>query len=137
MEDTALFLFSIIGIFVFWRATAGLRLAPESTAYTERRSGYAAQTPFHAVSIHAEGQCCGAVKAVEAQRFLSEEAPGLPLPLCDQEACRCIYQHHRDRRSGARDRRYSQQLATDTARFWSLKNRRSKPGRRGGDFQVA
>lgn len=137
MEGTMLLVFGIIGVSVFWRMTAGLRLAPESGSYAERRSAYAAQTPFHAVSIHAQDQCCGAVRAVEARRFLSEEAPGLPLPLCDQEICRCTYQHHDDRRSGARDRRYSEQLATDTARFWSLKNRRSKPGRRNGDLQVA
>jgi len=137
MENGMLFLFGIIGVGVFWRATAGWRVAPNRSAYIERRNGFATETPFHAVSIHADTQCCAAVSAVEAQRFLSEDAPGLPLPLCDQETCRCKYQHHGDRRSGARDRRYSEQLATDTARFWSLKNRRSKPGRRGGDLQVA
>lgn len=129
-----LFLLGVVGVLALWKAVP---LTSQAREDRERRSGYSTGTPFHAVSIHADPLCCAAVNAVEAQRFLSEDAPGLPLPLCDQEACRCKYQHHADRRSGSRDRRYSEQLATDTARFWSLKNRRSKPGRRGGDLQVA
>ena len=35
------------------------------------------------------------------RRWLSREAPMLPLPGCSKpESCRCTYQHHQDRRSG-------------------------------------
>ncbi|MFK7976611.1 MAG: hypothetical protein AB8C02_10765 [Halioglobus sp.] len=144
MENGMLFLFGMVAFVFFWKSASGGRSSPvgmqltsRASQFRERRSGYSRGTPFYAVSIHAEPQCCVEVSAIEAQRFLSDDAPGLPLPLCDQAVCRCTYQHHGDRRSGARDRRYSEQLATDTARFWSLKNRRNRPGRRSGDVQLA
>jgi hypothetical protein len=46
--------------------------------------------------------CC-AVAAIAGQRYLSEEAPVLPLPDCDMpRECRCVYQHFTDRRTDKR-----------------------------------
>ncbi len=56
-----------------------------------------AAEPYHAVSVVPGVQHCGACLRLEGLRFLSGEAPRLPLPGCDVR-CRCIYQHHRDRR---------------------------------------
>ena len=39
-------------------------------------------------------------------RYLSREAPILPLPTCNSKGCACRYLHHDDRRSGE-DRRYA------------------------------
>jgi hypothetical protein len=40
------------------------------------------------------------VLAMEGQRFLSDEAPVLPLAGCETpQACRCIYEHFTDRRT--------------------------------------
>jgi len=135
MDDGMLFFGTIIGVFLFWKFTASLRSETQETEFRERRSGYSAGTPFHAVSIHPEPNCCSAVRTVQSYRFLSEEAPGLPLPQCDQATCGCKYKHHSDRRSGARDRRYAEAKANELAEFWQLKNRRSTVGRRGGDLQ--
>ena len=46
--------------------------------------------------------CCEAVRAVAGQRFLSKEAPRLPLTDCDRPQCHCRYQHFTDRRTDAR-----------------------------------
>ncbi len=59
---------------------------------------------FHAVSIRPGLICCGAAEKLAGQRFLSVEAPELPLEGCDADRCECVYVHHDDRRSG-HDRR--------------------------------
>lgn len=60
--------------------------------------------PFHAVAIVPGSQCCEAARQLDGTRFLSTEAPPLPLPHCGADACRCRYAHHSDRRVG-NDRR--------------------------------
>ena len=53
----------------------------------------------HAVSIERDLLPCNAVTALGDKRFLSHEAPDLPLADCDRDKCTCRYLHHRDRRS--------------------------------------
>ena len=59
---------------------------------------------FHGVTISpAQGRACAAVTAVAGMRFLSEDAPLLPLSDCTNPGgCRCIYKHYEDRRSEVR-----------------------------------
>lgn len=59
--------------------------------------------PFHAVGVKLGQTCCQAALEIKGRRFLSAEAPKLPLKTCDA-ACGCVYVHYEDRRSGA-DRR--------------------------------
>lgn len=84
---------------------------------------------FPAVSVHPSPAGCQAAKALKSKRFLSDEAPRLPLEGCEAAVCHCIYHHHSDRRSGNRDRR-----ALGGDRFSPLSdsnaNRRSSAGRR-------
>jgi hypothetical protein len=58
--------------------------------------------PWHAVSIVPGQQCCAAASGLVRKRFLSREAPTLPLKACDQAHCSCRYDHHDDRRKGPR-----------------------------------
>jgi hypothetical protein len=58
--------------------------------------------PFLAVSIKPGPRCCHAAASLAGIRFLSKEAPRLPLPQCEIAACECRYLHHDDRRSGPR-----------------------------------
>lgn len=58
--------------------------------------------PWHAVSIVPGHQPCAAAAGLVRKRFLSREAPSLPLKACDQENCSCRYDHHDDRRKGPR-----------------------------------
>ena len=59
---------------------------------------------FHGVSIKADSECaCDAAGKLQGRRFLSDEAPYLPLDGCtDIESCECVYEHFDDRRTDAR-----------------------------------
>lgn len=58
---------------------------------------------WHAVAIKPKGQCCEAVQAHRTGRFLSSDAPRLPLPECSSaDTCTCVYKHHADRRAQPR-----------------------------------
>ena len=57
---------------------------------------------FHAVTIQPGRLCCHEARALQGQRFLSREAPTLPLRNCTCETCSCLYQHYDDRRAGVR-----------------------------------
>jgi len=59
---------------------------------------------FHAVSIKYVSSACEAARSMKDKRFLSNEAPRLPLPDCDVVQCKCRFVHYRDRRTGE-DRR--------------------------------
>lgn len=55
------------------------------------------------VEVVANGDsCCDAARKIAGQRFLSKEAPRLPLTGCDQKECKCRYQHYTDRRTETR-----------------------------------
>jgi hypothetical protein len=53
---------------------------------------------YHCVSIRYRSDACEEVRKLRDYRFLSNEAPALPLPDCRTEQCRCQYVHHDDRR---------------------------------------
>jgi len=57
---------------------------------------------YHAVTIAVGGRCCAAAEGLQEKRFLSCEAPKLPLANCDRLTCECRYVHHDDRRHGPR-----------------------------------
>jgi hypothetical protein len=83
--------------------------------------------PWHAVSIDAKPLSCAAAQAIHKKRFLSKEAPVLPLESCKKGSrCPCTYKHHEDRRGG---------LRRNEARLSSkpVNERRLSRGRRQGD----
>ena len=58
---------------------------------------------FHGVEIVPGGSvCCEAASGLAGERFLTDEAPLLPLADCDQPDCGCRYQHYTDRRTDDR-----------------------------------
>ncbi|MDP9083595.1 MAG: hypothetical protein M3N50_07500 [Pseudomonadota bacterium] len=60
---------------------------------------------WHAVSIVSTDQSCEAGRSLRAARFLSRDAPVLPLDGCTQRiSCACAYKHHADRRGLSRRR---------------------------------
>lgn len=76
-------------------------------------------TKYHSVSIRTAGKSCSAANAIEGQRYLSSEAPQLPLADCDRpEKCRCRFIHHEDRRSGDERRNpYRHSISADTGSY--------------------
>jgi hypothetical protein len=59
---------------------------------------------WHAVTIAAPANACDAAQACKGKRFLSGDAPWLPLEECDTKRCECKYRHYEDRRGDARRR---------------------------------
>ena len=57
---------------------------------------------YHAVTIAVGRRCCASAEGLQDKRFLSREAPKLPLANCDRVTCECRYVHHDDRRRGPR-----------------------------------
>lgn len=59
---------------------------------------------FHGVAIKpGEVTKCDAVLALAERRFLSDDAPRVPVEACtNPRGCRCVYQHFEDRRTSAR-----------------------------------
>ena len=90
-----------------------------------------AATPFHAVTIVPGPRACAASLDLREQRFLSREAPSLPLKKCDSSNCACRYQHHDDRRKG---RRRVREMAISVDGYSSDERRnKQKRGRRKDD----
>jgi hypothetical protein len=57
---------------------------------------------FHAVTVVAGPKSCAAARTLRDQRFLSREAPSLPLKGCNCLQCDCHYEHYEDRRKVGR-----------------------------------
>jgi hypothetical protein len=88
-------------------------------------------TTYHAVEIRCGKASCQAAQDSQRERFLSTEAPLLPLSQCDRpDQCDCRYQHYKDRRGGPRRR--SEQGMSDMTDHERLE-RRYKNDRRAQD----
>jgi hypothetical protein len=85
------------------RSLFGPRPAKPTKRVSPAKSAPAAQ-PFHAVSIIPGPNACAASYRFTGHRFLSRQAPKLPLPTCDAFHCTCRFKHHEDRRAGLRRR---------------------------------
>ena len=90
--------------------------------------------PWHAVSVVGQSEACPASRELRDKRYLSSEAPSLPLPQCSSPSlCKCVYRHYSDRRS------LTFRRETDRGQYprpWVGKNRREGPqshGRRADD----
>lgn len=60
-------------------------------------------TPWHAVSVVIGPSSCETARGLPAIRYLSRDAPRLPLPDCMSPAsCACSYKHYVDRRGQPR-----------------------------------
>lgn len=105
-----------------------LRAEPVTAAKTgqpDKPARKPSTTPYHAVSIQPGRQCCHESRALEGQRFLSREAPSLPLKHCTAATCTCHYLHHDDRRTGPRRAR-DMGVALDS---WMEVDHRAEKGR--------
>jgi hypothetical protein len=98
----------ILVVLVKWqslKSAGGSLLAAEA-----RRRTLAASTrqritiPYQSVSIVPGTGACAAARDLQGHRFLSREAPQLPLPTCPLSACHCAYKQYDDRRQKRRRR---------------------------------
>lgn len=88
---------------------------------------------FHCVEVIPHSTCCAEVEKVQGVRFLSAEAPHLPLPGCDEPNCHCDFRHHEDRRHNE-DRRLMLGMQTEMYEVnGGEEHRAKKRGRRKDD----
>jgi hypothetical protein len=81
-----------IGVLVaMWRTSVKKLLPPTTRADVSTH-------PYHCVAIRYRDGACAAVQRLVGQRFLSKEAPSLPVSACDAASCHCRYVHFEDRR---------------------------------------
>lgn len=103
MEKLALFILMLgtVGL-IAWR----LRSSAKRRAYSPKTTkGQDAPHPYHCVSIRSRADACEVAKQLADKRFLSSEAPLLPLANCTAASCRCRYAHYEDRRESDEDQR--------------------------------
>ena|ERR1700733_5376385 len=85
---------------------------------------------WHAISVEAKPLSCIEAHNLRKQRFLSKEAPKLPLRGCTKGAiCPCTYKHHDDRRAKARRK---ESASVSNSKTPASERRRSR-GRRSDD----
>jgi hypothetical protein len=87
---------------------------------------------FHGVAIRVDPiTACEPARALVGRRFLTKDAPLLPLRGCDSANCTCKYEHHDDRRGGERrDNTRYVQLSVNSDGY----ERRYRRGRRRDDL---
>jgi len=74
---------------------AGLDRRGQDRSGLDRRQ----PSPWYAVSVVPGQESCTLVKLHQGTRWLSAEAPRLPVPGCDAKHCDCRYRHYADRRA--------------------------------------
>lgn len=92
--------------------------------------------PFNAVSVKSYGEGCTEIEAINGKRFLSEDAPLLPLQDCSLAKCNCRYSHLTDRRTGTGNRRALQAVIESVLASSEKPNRRDSIGRRWRDSKL-
>lgn len=118
--------------YFFWRRHAKQQAQASLAQAHARRE----KNRFHCVEIRSRGGACAQVKQHAGIRYLSAEAPRLPLDGCFSARCDCRYVHHNDRRRD--DRRLDFGSMTNTVTAGLTGERRRIPDRRKyarGDFK--
>ncbi len=96
-------LFVLVVVYLIQKRKAKPEAAETSREDTQRQLAQKS-TPFHAVCIEPGPHSCAAAEELRGQRFLSADAPLLPLKNCTSSNCECRFVHFSDRR-GRKDRR--------------------------------
>src|ERR1022692_2672131 len=113
----------------FFDILFGARRAPKRNAIERRGTQQWISNPWHAVSVVPCQNACQAARQLNRTRFLSSEAPTLPVAGCKSKACHCHYQHYDDRRRSLR----RAVNGVSVRRPWRGTERRASRGRRSTD----
>ncbi len=115
--------FLVSAVAVWWQFAA--RSKKQQAELAARRT---ADKRYHCVEVRAAAFACEAVQQLGNVRFLSREAPNLPVSGCSMpKGCACRYIHHDDRREDDRRNPYGQLSNVPPA---IVGERRSKTDRR-------
>ena len=92
---------------------------------------------YQAASIHCYEGACAEAEKIQGIRYLTAEAPVIPLANCTADKCHCVYRHHEDRRSGEKDRRKIHRDEDGSVTATVTEDRRRGGGRRATDLAAA
>lgn len=123
-----LFALTVFGLLIFFYVRQ--KTGKDSFSAAAEGSKEERKQSYHAVEIHAAAQACPAVRSFRDKRFLSRDAPPIPLPSCSAPDCDCVYVHYDDRRSGPRRDAYLHGAYRQGER---KQERRRQTGRRFSD----
>lgn len=101
----------LVAAIAFWWYLATTQRKRQLARAAKRNS----HSTYHCVEVRAGIPACQAVRQMEPTRFLSAEAPTLPVSGCTLPICRCTYIHHDDRRQDHRRNPYGQWSSTPPA----------------------
>lgn len=88
----------LLGLFRPKGAKSAAKAEPRRTR-PKRPAAAPMSKRWHAVTIVPQRNACEAASKAAGLRYLSAEAPPLPLPGCNAVECKCYYHHYRDRRA--------------------------------------
>jgi hypothetical protein len=103
IQAVTLVLLLAVAAAFWWHRMA--RQKKRRSALAARRNAHNTQNSFHCVEVFTGVHGCEAAQLLVNSRFLSDEAPRLPVSGCTAIKCTCSYIHHEDRREED-DRRY-------------------------------
>ncbi len=87
-----------VAALIWWRSRSKHLPTPSATEADPGK--------YRCVEVHSGQGACDAVKGLETIRFLSAEAPRLPVSGCNARKCGCTYGHYSDRRHDHRRHPY-------------------------------
>jgi hypothetical protein len=112
----------------------GLRIVRSKRADARPAARIANRTKtYHCVEVRCDDSACAAVRRLEGIRFLSDQAPLLPVSGCSAQKCTCQYVHYDDRRDDDRRNPFGQWANLPPT---LTGERRSRNDRRGADSQT-
>jgi hypothetical protein len=114
---------AVLAIALWWRYTT--RRQKPQVASTLKGGEH---SRYHCVEIRYRSGACDAVRRLQGLRFLSDEAPPLPVKGCDAPSCSCRYAHYEDRRQEDRRNPFGQAASVPPPSVGG--ERRSKADRR-------
>jgi len=88
------FVAALIGLAFWWRSKEKRQRSHATAARVINRP----PGKFNCVEVQHQADACKAVRRFADRRFLSGQAPEIPVPGCDAAECSCRYVHHKDRR---------------------------------------
>ena len=115
----------------FWWFQAARQKKRQATLASRRH----ARISYHCVEVRAGDFTCGAAEKLEHVRYLSDEAPSLPVPGCRVERCTCSYIHHDDRRDDDRRNPYGHWSNVPPAIAGERRSRTERRQSRGNTFR--
>ena len=119
------FIAAIVGFALWWRSQGRRQHSRANPArVAHRRPGN-----FQCVEVLQQPDACKAVRRFAEKRFLSGEAPAIPVPGCDAAKCSCRYVHHKDRRHMDRRNPHAYQPKTQAGGERRIKRDRRRPAK--------